>query len=204
MALSLARPALALLLFVVAVSCGGGQSLYDICGCVPSSPDTKDHRHDEKHVPIPDENPVDITVGTIVGWPIDSTLLPATAPRAGRELQVFHIGHAFLQAVRVEHSDCDIHMEIADTADKLAPRVIVETPVDSEYCTARQGIQLQLSQHGVFIGREPVGSPPQEISPAIPADVVGLAFEDNPHLNRGSAQVVTIWELHPAIVRLLQ
>jgi hypothetical protein len=95
-------------------------------------------------------------------------------------------------------------MEIADTANKTAPRVIVETPVDSEFCVARQGIQLQLAQHGISIGNEAEGSPPQEITPAIPADVVGLAFEDNPHPNRGSAQVVTIWELHPAIVRLLQ
>jgi hypothetical protein len=31
---------------------------------------------------------------------------------------------------------------------------------------------------------------------------LGLAFEDFDH-NRGSAQVATIWELHPAIVNLL-
>lgn len=29
---------------------------------------------------------------------------------------------------------CDVHSEISQTADKSAPRVIVETPVDSEFC----------------------------------------------------------------------
>jgi hypothetical protein len=30
--------------------------------------------------------------------------------------------------------DCDVHFEISQTADKNPPRVIVETPVDSEFC----------------------------------------------------------------------
>ncbi len=36
---------------------------------------------------------------------------------------------------------------------------------------------------------------------ALPVDVLGMAFEDFDHY-RGSAQVQTIWELHPAIVTI--
>jgi len=36
---------------------------------------------------------------------------------------------------------------------------------------------------------------------ALPVDVLGMAFEDFDH-NRGSVQVQTIWELHPAIVTI--
>ena len=203
------RHGAALFLFAIAVSCGSGgggsgETLFDVCGCVPTSPPSKDHRHDQKHVPLPNQTPQDITVATVISWAIDPTLLLANAPRAGRELTMFHIPNAFLQAVRVEHNDCDIHFEIADSSDKTAPRIIVETPVDSEYCPARQAIQSQLAQHGIFIGHEQEGEPPREITPPISADVIGLAFEDDSHPNRGSAQVATIWELHPAIVKLLQ
>jgi hypothetical protein len=45
-----------------------------------------------------------------------------------------------------------------------------------------------------------------ELPQALPADVVGLAFLDFDHsaigLGRGSAQVGTLWEIHPAIVTL--
>ncbi|HYL12778.1 MAG TPA: hypothetical protein VEV41_07070 [Terriglobales bacterium] len=40
------------------------------------------------------------------------------------------------------------------------------------------------------------------MSPALPVDVVGLAFQDFEH-NRGTLQVATEWELHPAIVTVL-
>ena len=41
-----------------------------------------------------------------------------------------------------------------------------------------------------------------ELPQALPAEVLGMAFEDFEH-NRGSGQVTTLWELHPAIVNLL-
>lgn len=193
------------LLFALAASCGDSKKPYDVCGCVPSSPASKDYRHAEKHVPLPNGPAQEITVATILSWPVDSSLLSTSAPRAGRELQLFHIGTAFVQAVRLVHSDCDIHIEIAGSASKTAPRVIVETPVDQEYCMARRTIQSQLAAHGITLATaEQETDAPQEINPAIPADVVGLAFQDDSHPNRGSAQVATIWELHPAIITLTQ
>jgi len=42
-----------------------------------------------------------------------------------------------------------------------------------------------------------------ELSQPLSAEILGMAFEDFEH-NRGSAQVATLWELHPAIVTLTQ
>jgi hypothetical protein len=60
-----------------------------------------------------------------------------------------------------------------------------------------------LAQHGFRLDETHGGELPQ----GLPADVMGLAFEDFDHsaigLQRGSAQVATVWELHPAIVTLL-
>jgi hypothetical protein len=52
-----------------------------------------------------------------------------TRPRSGRELEVFYIANAFLQNASVNAVDCDVSMEISQTADKNSPRMIVETPV---------------------------------------------------------------------------
>jgi hypothetical protein len=86
-------------------------------------------------------------------------------------------------------------MEISQTAEKNSPRMTVETPVDSEYCSARQNLQAQLKQHGFQLDSQHGGELPQ----ALPIDVTGMAFEDFEH-NRGN--VATLWEIHPAIVTL--
>ena len=168
----------------------------DICNCLAVTPDASDYRHAEKHVPIPTTTPIEIDIPTILSWPQDLASRP-DAPRTGRELEVFHVAQAFLQNASVNSGDCDIHLEISAVADKNAPRVIVETPVDANFCPARKSIQSQLQQHGFTLDATNGG----EIPTAIPADVVGLAFEDFEH-NRGSAQVATVWELHPAQVTL--
>lgn len=190
----------AALLAAFAVSCAsvnlGAVQPQDLCQCLPIEPDIADFRHAEKHVPIPTITPLEITVDTILGWPQDALVLP-DAPRSGRELQVFHVAQAFIQNVSLNGGDCDVDLEISATADKTAPRAIVETPVDSEYCSARKNIQSQLAQHGFQLDGNHGGELPQ----ALPADILGIAFEDFEH-NRGSAQVTTLWELHPAIVNL--
>jgi hypothetical protein len=163
-----------------------------ICDCKPTAPARTDYRHAAKHVPLPNITSIEITVNTILSWPQPPSP-PGDAPRTGRELQLFHIAHAFLQRAAINPTDCDIHLEISATASKTAPRVITETPIDAEYCPARRTIQNQLAQHGFHLG---------ELPQALPAQVLGLAFEDTPH-NRGTPEVATIWELHPAVVTLL-
>jgi hypothetical protein len=194
------------LLAGLALSCGslnvGVVQPLDLCQCTPLEPDLADYRHAEKHIPIPVMVASEITIDTIYSWP-QTDPVSLDPPRTGIELQVFHVAVAFLQAVHVNSVDCDITLEISQTADKNARRVIVETPIDTEFCSARKNIQAQLAQHGVRLDAEHGGELPQ----ALPADVLGMAFEDFDHsaigLERGSAQVATVWELHPAIVKLV-
>jgi hypothetical protein len=171
----------------------------DICNCLPIEPDIADYRHLAKHVVLPNGPPQEIMVIDILGWDQNLPVLPPEAPRSGRELQLFHVAKAYLQNASVNSGDCDVHLEISQTADPHAPRVVVETPVDSEYCSARRAIQSQLKKHGFQLDATHGGDLPQ----AIPAEITGMAFEDFEH-NRGSAEVSTLWELHPAIVNLLQ
>jgi hypothetical protein len=166
----------------------------DLCNCLPLEPDSADYRHVAKHVPIPNEVAQEISVVSILTWPQD-IFIPPDAPRTGRELDLFHIANAFLQNASVNAVDCDISMEISQTADKGAPRMIVETPVDTEYCSARQNLQAQLKQHGFRLDSQHGGELPQALS----VEVLGMAFEDFEH-DRGNA--ATLWELHPAIVSL--
>ena len=187
------------------LSCGGhqsqvGQTPLDLCNCTASAPDSEDFRHNQKHVPLPNIAAQNITVATMLTWP--QTPVPAAnAPRSGRELQLFHIGSAFVQRTFEVLSDCDVHLEISDVADKGAPRAIAEIPSDAEYCQTRQNFQAQLAAHNVTIGTDQSLG---EVNPALPIDITGLAFEDEPHSTRGSALVKTIWELHPAKVTLTQ
>lgn len=190
------------LLFILA-SCGGGggqssrkATQADICNCIPSEPTAKDYRHDAKHVPLPSIAPVETDVSVMLSRAQGAA--PAfDAPRSGRELVLFHIARAYLQSAYINTGDCDMHFEISSGPDPNAPRVIVETPGDPEYCTARQHIQAQLATRGFSI----LGNG-STISPALPVSVLGLAFHDYEH-NRGSAQVATTWELHPAVVTVI-
>jgi hypothetical protein len=168
----------------------------DLCKCLPIEPDIADFRHLAKHVPIAVIAAQEIGVDTILSWTQDAFVAP-DAPRTGRELQVFHVATAFLQVASVNAADCDVDFEISMTADKNAPRVIVEIPVDSEFCSARQNAQSQLAKHGFKLDSQHGGELPQ----ALPVEVLGMAFEDFDH-NRGSAQVATLWELHPATVTI--
>jgi hypothetical protein len=189
-----------MLITVVIMSCNGQDfgvlqpTPEDLCKCIPLEPDVADYRHAAKHVPIPDTTAQEVSVDDILAWPQD-LIIPPDAPRTGRELDVFHVANAFLQNASVNAVDCDISMEISQTAEKNSPRMIVETPVDSEYCSARQNLQAQLKQHGFQLDSQHGGELPQ----ALPIDVTGMAFEDFEH-NRGN--VATLWEIHPAIVTL--
>ena len=191
-----------MLLWFAAGSCTGSDygvlqpTPEDLCKCLPVEPDIADFRHIAKHTAIPNIAAQEIGVDTILSWTQDAFVAP-DAPRTGRELQVFHIATAFLQEASVNAADCDVHFEISQTTDKNAPRVIVETPVDSEYCSARQAAQSQLAKHAFKLDSQHGGELPQ----ALPVQVQGMAFEDFDH-NRGSAQVGTTWELHPAIVTI--
>jgi hypothetical protein len=189
----------AILALSCVVSCGGG----DICHCNPTATVAQDFRHAEKHVPLPNTTPVEITVAQILAWQFgpDPT---NTTPRTGQELTLYHVATAYLQNARLISFDCDIHLEISNVPDKTAPRVIVETPIDSEYCANRKALQKALAKHRFqlrYVNNQEVAQ--SELPQALPVSVLGLAFRDFEH-NRGSAEVGTPWELHPAEVTVLQ
>lgn len=180
-------------------SCGGGlakRTQIDLCNCTPSEPSSTDYRTAAKHVDLPQQTPIEISVTDILNFPLISPQPAFDAPRQGRELNLYHVANAFVQFVRLIDTDCDVHVEISASPDKNAPRVIVETPLMDSYCSARRNLAAQLNAHGVI-----VDTGGQEVDPPLPAQVLGLAFQDNPHA-RGTPQVATIWELHPAVVTL--
>lgn len=200
----LGKKGILLLVLVVAVlllewSCGGGgahRQQSDLCNCSPSAPATTDYRTAAKHVDLPQKTPTEVTVTDILNFPLMTPQPAFDAPRTGRELNLYHVSNAFVQFVWLVGSDCDIHVEISATADKSAPRVITEIPHTDSYCSTRHTLAAQLNAHGVIIDE---GG--QEVDPALPAEVLGLAFQDDPH-KRGTPQVATLWELHPAVVNL--
>jgi hypothetical protein len=176
-------------------ACGGHQEKQsDLCVCDPTAPSSVDYRTVAKHVDLPQATPAEISVTDILNFTVGVT--PASgAPRSGRELQLFHIANAFAQLVWLNPSDCDVHVEISATADKTAPRVIVETPHTDTYCQSRHQLAAALNAHRVIVDNNR-----KELNPPLPIEVLGLAFQDEPHATRGSAFVATVWELHPAEV----
>ena len=130
-----------LLAIFVNLSCNTLNQVENICNCLPLLPGASDYRHNAKHVPIPGGTPLEITVPDILAW-TQTDALPPDAPRSGRELQLVEVGQAYLLNASENPGDCDVHLEIAATVDRNAPRVIIETPVDSEYCSNRQLIQF--------------------------------------------------------------
>ena len=199
----------AVLFMLLALSCGGGGGSVsshdaslanpvnqDICNCTPTESSIDDYRHDAKHVGLSGPTGTVITVGDILGWTVGADP-GSTAPRSGRETQMFFVGHAYAQFAQIMTGDCDLHIEIAASADKNAPRVIVETPNDPEYCDARRALKNALSVHGF-----PLSTNSGEIDPPVPVSVLGLAFQDFEHV-RGTPQVQTTWEIHPAVITVL-
>lgn len=186
-----------LLAVFVTMSCNALNKIEDICSCLPLLPDISDYRHAAKHVPIPSGTPMQITVQTILAWPT-TPALPPDQPRSGMELQVVQVAQAYLQNASENSGDCDVHMEISAVPDRNAPRVVIETPVDSEYCTNRKLIESTLAQKGFKLDTTHGGDLVQPLL----ISVTGLPFEDFEH-GRGSAQVATVWEIHPAIVTFL-
>jgi hypothetical protein len=184
---------LILLVGVFAASSVFGADKLDVCGCKPRSEKRTDYRFAEKHIPLPDMPAQTISVEDMLSW--DQSSNPKNdAPRTGRELQLVTIPRAYVQFAWAYRGDCDIHIEISETPAKDAPRVIVETPVDQEYCSARQTLQQALRDHGVELSVLQ-----QEVPNPFPVTVRGLPYQDAKH-KRGSRYVASVWEIHPAIV----
>lgn len=171
-----------------------------LCVCKPTHITKDDWRIELKNGSLPEAEPLEITVGTVLTWPEGPEPGPR-APRFGHELTLYRIPTAYLQTVFFRSSDCDLHLEISEEPSKNAPRMIVETPGTPEYCSPRSALFADLQKKGIT-----VTDVNQEITQPFKLEVKGVAFRDQAHpvwFARGSAQVVTLWELHPATVKLL-
>ena len=105
-----------------------------------------------------------------------------------------------LWQVNVESNDCDFHLEISEVGGTAtSDRVIVEIPQTVRFTATRNAFLRGLQAAGVTLqSRTPLTHP-------IRVQVLGFMFFDawhfsstNPRGNsHGSAQVDSIWEVHP-------
>lgn len=170
-----------------------------LCTCKPTHITKDDWRIEFKNGSLPQQQPQEVTIAAILQWP-QGPEPAARSPRSGRELTLYHVQRAYLQSVFLRKSDCDLHIELSEQPDKSAPRMIVETPGTSEYCQVRNGMFEALRRNGIALS-----DLNQELSRALPVEITGVAFRDQAHpvwFARGSDKVVTLWELHPAIVTI--
>lgn len=170
-----------------------------LCACKPTHITKDDWRIEFKNGFLPQGEPRDTTVADILSWPEGPEPGPRTS-RSGKELVLWRIPKAYLQTAFIRESDCDLHTEISEQPDKNAPRMIIETPGTSEYCESRSSVFSALQQRGITLRVLN-----QELTQPLPVEVVGVAFRDQAHpvwFARGSDKVATLWELHPAVVKL--
>jgi len=170
-----------------------------LCDCRPTHITKDDWRIEYKNGALPALEPEETTVAAILGWPEGPEPGPRTS-RSGPELKMYWIRHAYMQTIFLRKGDCDLHVEISEQPDKKAPRIIVETPGTSTYCAARTKMYADLQLRGIALT-----DLNQELSPLVPVEVEGVAFRDQAHtvwFARGSDRVKTLWEIHPAIVRI--
>jgi len=172
------------------------QKPYLACECHPDVSPKAEFRYESKNAPIPKVKAEESTVGDILDWaPQYFPGFPSDTPRQDRELRLYHVNRAFLQAVWVNRYDCDFHLEVSQDKDKDAPRIIVEMTKD--YCSERKELTNQLATKGVA-----VDDTLQELKEPLPVEIMGLAFQDKSE-PRGTGHVDSLWELHPAIVKLI-
>jgi hypothetical protein len=117
----------ALSLIAVAFVCALRAEGFWLPNCTPT---TKNHeRWPVKTHKTPKEvHAREITVAGLIAEDLPAvTGLPNTS-LAGTDAENLYAWTAFVMLVKRGSEDCDIHMEVADTADPSAPRVIVEVP----------------------------------------------------------------------------
>ena len=171
-----------------------------LCVCKPTHITKDDWRIEFKNGSLPKTEPIDTTTAEILGWP-EGSEPGRRSPRSGKELRFYRIPKAYLQTVFFRTSDCDLHLEISQEGSKAAPRMIVETPGTAEYCAPRSTLFADLLRRGITLS-----DVNQELPQPFQVEVIGIAFRDQAHpvwFARGSDRVTTLWELHPAIVRIL-
>jgi hypothetical protein len=184
-----------LLVCILSSGAVAAQKPYLACECHADVSPQAEFRYESKNTPLPKVQPEETTVKEILDWvPLYFPGFPSNTPRQDRELRLFHVSQAFLQAIWVNRYDCDFHLEVSHDDKKDSPRIIVEMTKD--FCSERKELQSQLASKGVIVDDKF-----QELKQPLAVEIVGLAFQDKSE-PRGSGHVDALWELHPSIVKL--
>jgi hypothetical protein len=122
------------------------------------------------------------------------------APLDSRETQVVTL-KGDIWIVGAQADDCDFHLELSGVgAGPNDDRIIVEIPQGAPFVAARNALLQALAANGVKPKAHKV------LTKSIRVQVMGFLFYDAWHVstsnpqrghNHGSAQVATLWEIHP-------
>lgn len=129
-------------------------------------------------------------------WPVGTTP-PATRCAVAGSQRFIKFPAPMFKNARLISSDCDLHFELSDLPDTSAPHVVVETPMDPEYCPSRRAIAAAFEQHHFQL--RAVNASQAQLAQALPVSLLGWRFRIS-STEGGTAQVTSPWELHPAEV----
>src|SRR5438094_6940494 len=113
-----------------------------------------------------------------------------------RERGVYRLT-GYVRLAKISPDDCDLHLQVSDTATGNGPQIIAEIPptdVDLQREVARLVGGVSTRPHR-FDG-----------ALAVPLTITGYAFVDQEHATkipskrghaRGTAAVATVWQIHP-------
>jgi hypothetical protein len=174
--------------------------------CTPTKPILQQNRTRMKHRNPPSQNPGmhQTTVAQMAAFPAASGVTVAgfrtsQQPIDPHELSVVTL-KGDLWAINIEPDDCDFHLEISDVGESNgADRVIVEIPQGPRFTAARNKLIQIVHDSGVALSKRIRFQQPVRVQ------VFGFLFFDAWHYsttkprgnNHGSAQVASIWEIHP-------
>lgn len=182
------------------------QSAFADISCTPTKPIPQQNRTRMKHRNPPSQNPGvhQTTVAQMAAFPAASGVTVAGFRTSQQQSDIHETGVVTLKgdlwAINIEPDDCDFHLEISDVGEtNVADRVIVEIPQGPRFTAARNKLIQIVHNSGVTLTKRTRFQQP------ITVQVLGFLFFDAWHYsttkprgnNHGSAQVASIWEIHP-------
>lgn len=179
------------------------------CSCTPTTDHGDQYRDGTKHHrPDPGFEATPLTVAQMLEWAnppgaAEKKVRQTDAPIDEREGDYYALT-GYLWAAHIERNDCDWHLELADSADPTAPRVLVEVTNDRWNAPAQRAVYAFMRDR--HKSTRPGASVKFRSAPKVA--VVGRAFWDGHHYmardpkrgnQHGGALVGTLWELHPVV-----
>jgi hypothetical protein len=173
--------------------------------CRPTTPKGSQQRTQLKHRAPVTTAPTKTSVAEVIGWKLPALNDPAVKrssdPIDPRERKVFTL-RGDIWIAKTEGNDCDYHVEMsAPGGSEDDPRIIVEIPRESKDVRKALIKALKDAGQGDLASHEEL-----KISKSVPVTVTGFGFIDGYHWSKkqpkignhhGSANVATLWELHP-------